>query len=135
MRRTDRDRELVSGWCFAITPVLVAVGLSATPSSVRAADRSAEDICLDSVVRHTAAELVGEWSQNYAFAKVVIGEDGRRGEVTKPRVYMQDHNSITCLASYRLVKPNGRGGAYNVSIDHLQLSAVGMSRGWPGDLI
>ena len=114
MRRTDqRPASRWTSWLLrAAAPALLMVG-----SSSAWADK-AYDLCLDSRVRQAAAESVGKWAQYYPFARVIIGNDGRFGYVSEPRVWHVGDDGIVCLASYRLSKSSPTGSAYSVSIDH-----------------
>jgi len=114
MRHTDqRPAPRWNAWLLrAAAPALLLVG-----SSSASADK-AYDLCLDQRVRQAAAESVGKWAQYYPFSRVIIGNDGRFGYVTEPRVWQTGDDYVICLASYRLVRSAATGRAYTVSIDH-----------------
>lgn len=114
MRRTNLPgvRPFVSWLLRAATPMALAAS-----GSMAHADQ-AFDLCLDQNVRKAAAVSVGKWAQSYPFSRVLIGNDGRFGYVSEPRVLQANADGIVCLAAFSLTRPNGMGGGYNVSIDH-----------------
>jgi hypothetical protein len=125
MRRTDLlGLRRSKTWLLrAAAPVVLAAS-----GTTAHADR-AYDMCLDQRIRQAAAESIGKWAQLYPFARVLIGNDGRFGYVSEPRVRQVDANGIVCLASYRLTKPSPTGTAYSVSIDHFAYRIIGESGG------
>lgn len=89
--------------------------LTANSGSINAA--TAADLCLDSRIRKSAAELIADWSQNYPFSRVIIGSDGRLGDVGSATPAVIGSNYVVCAASYNLIKVGRNGQAYAVSMD------------------
>ncbi len=65
--------------------VMLSIAALAAGFMLTGADRLAPslatELCLDSRNRQTAAELIGRWSENYPFSRVIIGSDGQYGDV------------------------------------------------------
>lgn len=105
-----------------------AVGMLAE-SPMSGADAS--QLCLDSRLRHSAAEAIGTWSQNYPFARVIIGADGKYGDVGVPSPAVIGSNFVVCSASYTLIKAGSDGVGYRVRMDRfyyrITLNANGYS--------
>ncbi|MCD2316930.1 hypothetical protein LQ954_12290 [Sphingomonas sp. IC-11] len=76
----------------------------ASPSMETSFDASTAAICRDQRVGQAVAELIGSWSQNYAFSRVIIGADGKFGQVLSSTMITQGPGYIICQASYRLSK-------------------------------
>lgn len=101
-----------------ILNAVLAAGLLAVSTRAYAMDgASASELCLDSRVRANAARLIGEWSQGYPFARIIIGDDGPFGDVGIPSPAVTGSNFVVCGASYNLVKTGRDGKAYRASID------------------
>lgn len=96
--------------------IAIAIGTACAMTGAASADSTPADICLDSRVRKTAAELVGTWAQGYAFAKVLIGNDGKFGDVIAPTVKEVGKGYVVCHSAYNLVRPGGNGSPYAVRI-------------------
>ena len=98
-------------------------------SPMSAADASR--LCLDSRLRDDASEAIGTWSQNYPFARVIIGKDGKYGDVGVPSPAVIGSNFVVCSASYTLVKAGSDGVGYRVRMDRfyyrITLNADGYS--------
>lgn len=94
----------------------VASGLLAASSAALDAT-SASQLCLDSRIRKNAAELVGAWSENYPFARVIIGSDGKFGDVGIPSPAVIGPDFVVCGASFNLVKVGRDGVGYTVRMD------------------
>lgn len=91
-----------------------ALGMLAE-SAMGGADASR--LCLDSRLRQSAAEAIGTWSQNYPFARVIIGADGKYGDVGVPSPAVIGSNFVVCSASYTLSKAGNDGIGYRVRLD------------------
>ena len=96
--------------------VAIAIVAACAMSGAASANSTPDDVCLDSVIQKTAAELVGTWAQGYAFAKVLIGTDGRFGEVISATVKEVGNGYIVCHSAYNLVRAGGNGSPYAVRI-------------------
>lgn len=109
-----------------ITLTAIAAGMLAQ-SSMSTADASR--LCLDSRSRKNAAEAIGSWSQNYPFARVIIGSDGKYGDVGVPSPAVIGPDYVVCAASYNLIKVGNSGNGYRVTMDRfyfrVTLSAAG----------
>lgn len=83
----------------------------------RLAPNVATELCLDDRNRQTAAALIGKWSENYPFSRVIIGNDGQYGDVgiAGPAVVGVDY--VVCGASYNLIKVGRNAKSYSVTID------------------
>lgn len=77
----------------------------------------ATDLCLDSRIRKAAAEQIGTWSENYPFARVIIGSDGQYGFVGDPSPAVVGSDFVVCSASYRLTKVGRDAKGYSVTMD------------------
>lgn len=97
---------------FALAAFSVGM-LAESPMSGADASR----LCLDSRLRDDAAEAIGTWSQNYPFARVIIGTDGKYGDVGVPSPAVIGSNFVVCSASYTLVKAGSDGVGYRVRMD------------------
>lgn len=103
------------------------------PVSALAATRegpTAQDLCLGQNIRATAAKAIEAWAQNFPFAKVIIGSDGRFGHVTEPAVVEMGSNWVVCRASYRLVRIGGNGKGYTVEINRFDFRVTSAGTGW-----
>lgn len=125
MLRTSRSSGAILALAAAcawpqMTPVLAAVREGPT----------AQDLCLGQNIRSTAAKAIEAWAQNYPFAKVIIGSDGRFGYVSEPTVVEMGPNFVVCRASYRLLRIGGKGKAYTVVIEHFDFRVTSAGTGW-----
>jgi hypothetical protein len=96
--------------------VAISIVAVSTTTCAASANPTPADLCLNQMVRKTAAELVGTWAQGYAFAKVIIGTDGKFGDVLEPSVKETGKGYVVCHSSYNLVRPGGNGMGYVVHI-------------------
>lgn len=99
--------------------VASAIAAACAMTGPASANSSPADVCLDSRIRKTTAELVGTWAQGYAFAKVLIGSDSRFGELIAPTVKETGQGYVVCHSAYNLVRAGGNGSAYAVRISDL----------------
>lgn len=106
-------------------PVAIAIVTACAMTGTASANPA--DICLDPRIRKTTAELVGTWAQGYAFAKVLIGSDGRFGHMLEPTVKEVGNGYIVCHSTYNLVRAGRNGAGYAVRISDLdfRVSQVG----------
>jgi hypothetical protein len=84
--------------------LLTLVLALASPGMEQQFDASTASTCRDQRINSTVAELIGKWSQNYAFSRVIIGADGKFGQVLSPTMITQGPGYIICQASYRVSK-------------------------------
>lgn len=112
--------------------VLACAGVQTVPVAAVAAREgpTAQDLCLGQTIRSTAAKAVEAWAQNYPFAKVIIGTDGRFGHVSEPAVITIGNDFVVCRASYRLVRIGGNRKAYNVVIERFDFRVTAAGAGW-----
>ncbi|GEO01715.1 hypothetical protein NSE01_35470 [Novosphingobium sediminis] len=96
------------------TLVLAMAATGMGPPEITPAN--AENLCLDQRIRQAVVNAIGEWSQGYPFARVIIGEDARFGEVQSPSVAIANRSYLICAASFSLVKVR-QGKAYTVRIE------------------
>jgi len=78
--------------------------------------RTAMDLCTDFALRRAAAAALGEWAQNYPFARVIIGDAGGDGTVGNVEVAFANRNFAVCRGSYELIQSRREGGVYRVGI-------------------
>ena len=100
----------------------LTLALALAPAAVQKPDAGGDvaAVCRDQQVNHSVAELVGTWSQSFAFARVIIGTDGRLGEVLAPTVLEQGPGYVVCRGQYQLVKRgDSSSAAYLTRIDHV----------------
>lgn len=105
-----------------------AMLLAANSGSIDAG--TAMQLCLDSRVRKTAAELIADWSENYPFSRVIIGPDGRLGYVGPPSIAVTGSNFVVCAASYSVTKMARNGQPYVVSMDRFYFRVTVDSSGY-----
>lgn len=117
---------MIRNVCVALAASLVLAGSSA--AAMDAAEAS--QLCLDSRIRANAARLIGEWSQGYPFARVIIGDDGRFGDVGIPSPAVTGSDFVVCGASYNLVKTGRDGRAYRVSMDRFYFRITDTGSGY-----
>ena len=114
MRRTDRQRRLR----HVVRAMLTLLAAMSLTGPVHAADGSSfVATCTNSRVGKKVAELLGEWSQAYPFTRVIIGDDGKFGELFLVRVIEGGDEIVFCEATYQLIKLNLRGSAHRVRLD------------------
>ena len=95
---------------------LIVLAATFMPITAVHASPFSQALCEDQVVEHAASQAISEWSQNYPFAKVIIGSDGKFGEVLTPEVSSEAATYIVCRGSYQLVKAAPDGHPYTVRI-------------------
>ncbi|KHS45846.1 hypothetical protein NJ75_02451 [Novosphingobium subterraneum] len=114
-----------------IASIALAAGLALLGGNAAAMDAAvASQLCLDSRIRANAARLIGEWSQSYPFARVIIGDDGRFGDVGIPSPAVTGASFVVCGASYNLVKTGRDGRAFRVSIDRFYFRVTDNGSGY-----
>lgn len=91
---------------------------------------TAQDLCLGPTIRSTVARAIESWAQNYPFARVIIGSDGRFGHVSEPKVVTTGSNFVVCRAHYRLVRIGANQKGYTVEIDQFDFRATSAGTGW-----
>ena len=111
------------------TLAVLAAGLQPASASAISPAKAA-DLCLDSRMRKVAADLVGAWSQNYPFARVIIGSDGQYGDLGVPHPAVTGSNFVVCAASYNLIKVGRDGRAYSVTMDRFYFRITGTGEGY-----
>lgn len=92
------------------------VGLIGVTISASAQARTAMDLCADFALRRSAATALGDWAQNYPFARVIIGDAGGDGTVGNVEVAFANRNFAVCRGSYELIQSRREGGVYRVGI-------------------
>lgn len=89
----------------------------------------ANELCLDQRIRQAVVEAIGEWSQGYPFARVIIGDDARFGEVQSPTVAVANKGYLICAGSFSLVKVR-QGKAYTVRIERFYYRVTPLPGGY-----
>jgi len=95
---------------------LIAVVLLTVAVPCSAQNPTGLQLCQHQGIQHSAAEALGEWAQNYPFARVIIGKDAIYGTFDGIEVAVENADLVVCRASYQLVKPARDGSAYRVGI-------------------
>lgn len=62
---------------------ILTLVLALAPGIEQSFDGPTAAICRDQRVGQAVADLIGSWSQNYAFSRVIIGADGRFGQARR----------------------------------------------------
>lgn len=101
-----------------VKSLVAAILLVTTCSPALAMDGAA--VCLDQRVRKAVAELVGTWSENFAFSKVLIGPDGKFGNIEGPALMQVGRDGVVCRGTYRLSKASPYGSSYALAISDVQ---------------
>lgn len=100
-----------------VATLLAGALIATTYSPARAIDGAA--VCVDQRVRKTVAELVGTWSENFAFSKVLIGADGKFGNIEGPALMHVGRDGVVCRGTYRLSKASPYGSSYALAISNV----------------
>lgn len=110
---------MMTSWSKTVTRTnsfFALLMLTCGPTSASAESVQPRELCLDSRIRQAAAESLGIWAQQFAFAKALIGADARFGDVGPPRSVEKVGSDVVCLAYFNLVRVASTGRPYAVAI-------------------
>lgn len=119
MPRTDRWAGL-----------MLAVGASWWWAAPAYADNPIDGACLQPRIGQAVVQAIAAWSQNFPFARVIIGEEGGSGTVVNAGAIISSATVVVCRGAYHLERHRPDGSSYAVAITPVTFKVTDLGGGY-----